>query len=584
MQRVSSQTVATLSNSGAKYIVHIHNRLEMVPFGDRFTRPLTALSEMGFERYETWDGEIGARVFQYMVTSSLSAAVTASQQGWIDVHPDTETSIKRAKKASASYRQTESDFDIPSNRMGIVPRPYQKAGVEALLERLQQGRALLADEVGLGKTLQALWVILKIPDIRSVLVICPANARINWKREAESCLYTGDKRFCVASPHTAHGYRFDSSSLQVITSSKDEPNARIVVINFSLVNKPVFEKVLERVWDLVIVDEIHRIKNSSAKWTQRMRMLKSKYRLGISATAIPSAEEGFSVLNWIDPTKFRNIRQFKANYIDKPMGNTFLHQDLRTIMVRREKKDVAKDLPPKIHLLSTRDAPAEVKKLIVSESKEASSFDYLYREAMKIAQAMKRTSSKQEKARLSDELKDAFSRSMKALGEEIKGKGHIASIRRETGVSKVPWVVEEAQQWMDENPKGGLAIGFWHRSVGEAIHKAIPGSKLLIGGMSQTKRDLMVDQFRAEEFPTLVISIPAATEAINLQTCSNVLIAEQPWRWQSQLQFDGRFHRIGSTAEVVTYKTLVYTGSIDQRVAQLVSLSQMSHEQVIEGV
>jgi len=126
---------------------------------------------------------------------------------------------------------------------GLQFLPFQKAGIAYALQRQN---TLIADEMGLGKTVQAIGVCNASPNIRKILVICPAGLLLNWGREMQKWM---------------------TSKLAIeYASSTKLPNSDVVLVNYEIVGK-LKDKILERDWDLHIYDESHYMKNPDAKRT-----------------------------------------------------------------------------------------------------------------------------------------------------------------------------------------------------------------------------------------------------------------------------------------------------------------------------
>lgn len=156
----------------------------------------------------------------------------------------------RAKSLELS-KATDADVDLPRPD-GLDYLPYQKAGINYSLDR---PATLIGDEMGLGKTIQAIGVFNTDPTIETVLIVCPASLRLNWKREFEKWAVRPTQIEIVngggktAWPKGTPGIEFN-----------------VVVINYDVAMKHK-AKLDATEWDLIILDEAHYLKNPKAART-----------------------------------------------------------------------------------------------------------------------------------------------------------------------------------------------------------------------------------------------------------------------------------------------------------------------------
>jgi SWI/SNF-related matrix-associated actin-dependent regulator 1 of chromatin subfamily A len=149
-----------------------------------------------------------------------------------------------------SSKATDAVIDIPAPN-GLAYLGYQKAGIAYAKARK---RTLIGDEMGLGKTIQALGYVNASPEVKSVLIVCPASLRLNWLKEAKKWLVS------------ANTFKF-----HVVESSDPIPaDATFVIVNYNRLTGPVFDSLMARKWDLLVADEAHYCKNPKAKRTQAL--------------------------------------------------------------------------------------------------------------------------------------------------------------------------------------------------------------------------------------------------------------------------------------------------------------------------
>lgn len=269
-----------------------------------------------------------------------------------------EAEVKRRTEMDTIALQQDVDLVVPF-RNGHHPRPFQKVGIKFIA--LSKGRALVADQMGLGKTWEAIGYAI-LHNLRTV-VICPAHLKANWSREIISL--TGEV------PTVLWGREPDEFAVQTLLMKKP----RFVIINYDILaaktKVPAQEKVDEKgikhvipekdrfLWadllnmsqpDLIIVDEAHYTKNTDSNRSKAVRMLAPQHRLALTGTPVLNRPgEYWAILNWLRPELFPSEDKFIYQYTfnGKTARNVEeLREVLKPIMIRRLKKDVVAELPP----------------------------------------------------------------------------------------------------------------------------------------------------------------------------------------------------------------------------------------------
>jgi SWI/SNF-related matrix-associated actin-dependent regulator 1 of chromatin subfamily A len=504
-----------------------------------------------------WDG-----VNKYWWTSDPAiAAKLGSEEAIATALVEQKAREVKKEEAVSASRAATSDVELPCPE-GLAYLPYQRAGIATALNR---PNVLFGDEMGLGKTIQAIGVINADESIKTVLVICPAGLRLNWKREMA-------KWFTRDMP-------------AVIVSSTSWPEGFAVsIINYDILAK--HEKRLhETNWDCVIVDESHYCKNPKAKRTiavvgrdksrneEALPGIQARRRIMLTGTPIPNRPiEGQPLFHWLAPDEygfkfFPYAKRYAAAY-QNSYGWDFsgasnldeLQRKLRsTIMIRRLKADVLTELPAKrrqvVEIPANGDAKvveAEVRAYTASEER----IDAL-RVAVELAKAADATSYQNAVDQLRDAVQAAFT--------------EMAALRHATALAKVPRVVEHILDSLAE--EGHKIVVFsWHRDVIAAICEALSQEKIeavsVTGDTPMQARQNAVDRFQsAPECRVFVGNIQAAGVGITLTAASHVIFAELDWVPGNITQAEDRCHRIGQRNSVLV-QHIVLDGSIDARMAK----------------
>jgi SWI/SNF-related matrix-associated actin-dependent regulator 1 of chromatin subfamily A len=499
-------------------------------------------------------------------TKKWSIELTPAIESWL-------TSIGHRPPLPEPFDPTS--FNVPAPK-GMTYRPFQKEGVAFALDRQS---VLLADEMGLGKTIQAIGVINADPEVHSALIVCPLSVALNWRDELGKWLVR---------------------DLSVgVATSKDWPDTDIVIAHWGIVAKHT-DALREHEWDLIALDEAHYAKNPKAKRTKAifgyrdMAPLTASHKLALTGTPIPNRPvELFPLLKWLAPGKFGTWRRYVGKYchayqdqwgwhVDGASNLDELQEHLRRlVMIRRLKKDVLTELPPKTRQVILLDPNTpELRAVLRSEAK-----------------VEKETKAKIEKAKKAVAVaKGKGPEAYKAAVEALKLAksiefSELSKVRHDTALAKVPQVVAHAQDILrDSNQK--LVIFAHHRDVIEEIRGGLelgnddtPGVVVvsIMGGDDPEDRQLAVDLFQHDlEVRVFIGSIGAAKEGITLTAADISIFAELDWVPGNLSQAEDRIHRIGQQNSVLIQHLLV-DGSIDAKMSHDVLAKQAVLDQALDG-
>lgn len=471
--------------------------------------------------------------------------------------------VKTAQQAS---KAVDADIDAP-RPAGLEYLPFQRAGIAYAMTR---PGVLIADEMGLGKTIQALGVINADPTIKKVLAVVPATLRLNWEREARKWL--------------VRPMRIKVIEGRDLPDDKDE----FVITNYEKLigvrGDRLFNWLMAREWDLLIVDEAHYLKTPAAQRTKLILgkrgrkgeksedglVLRFRRKLFLTGTPILNKPvEIFGLLNTLAPATFPEFFPFAKRYCGAYQGKwgwdfdgatnlPELQEKMRsTCMIRRLKKDVLKELPPKrrqVIVLPTNGAQHAV-------DAENEAFREIEEELFEAqAQADLAHAAGDE-----DTYKEAVKRLRKVMGIALS---QMSKVRHDTAVSKVPAVIAHLDGLMADGLEKVICFAH-HHDVINALRDHYGDSCVVITGeTAQEDRMGIVDRFQNDPAVKVFLgSITAAGVGITLTAASTVVFAELDWVPGNVTQAEDRAHRIGQTDSVLV-QHLVLDKSLDARMAQ----------------
>lgn len=483
---------------------------------------------------------------------------TAEDKAYLE---DAMTTRKTNLDAS---RATDAEVSIPAPE-GLEYLPFQKAGIAYALKR---NSTLIGDEMGLGKTIQAIGVI-NATNPKSVLIICPASLRLNWRNEMQKWLVT-------------------PRNIYIVNNNDPLPEtAETVIVNYDRLSVP---GLLDRKWDLLIVDECHKCKNPKALRTQRvLGFYDSKKKVKVEGLSDHSDRKifltGTPVLNkpielWplvsaLGGDTFNSFWSFAKRYCDAVQteygwdmnGAKNLEElqiKLRTsIMVRRLKKDVLTELPPKrrqLVVLPTNGSAAAVE----AENTAWSRHEAVLADAREAVELAKETGD-------TELYKTAVLALTQATSTAFQD---ISKVRHETVLAKLPAFTSYVEDVLESEKK--VVVFCHHKDVAHTLAASLSAYSPVVvdGDLAVDKRQGLVDTFQNDDNCRIFIgTIMAAGVGFTLTASSTVLFAELDWVPANVSQAEDRCHRIGQTLPVnITH--VVLDGSLDQRMAEVLIAKQ----------
>jgi superfamily II DNA or RNA helicase len=496
------------------------------------------------------DDEIKAAEFcDYAITTEIGKELVA---------------IKERGRKSIVLSRAETTTKILPCPDGEEYLGYQCVGIEYACDRKN---TLIADDPGLGKTIQALGFINCNPDIKRVLIVCPNTLKLNWKREALKWL-------------------INPFSIGIADTQQVPINSDIVITNYDALKKESVNKVVASVkWDLLIIDEAHYYKNVKTigyrsivggKYSKKKGEPSTKEYLPIiserkiftTGTPIENfVSELWPLISILDPDRWnsRTFWSFHKTYCDVKSNGYGMDwkgankeklpelQELlrKTIMVRRLKPEVLKELPARRRSIVELEYDDQTSKNAVELGLR---FDY----------CLDKFDSIEADAELAkaadDELKYKVAVEAMEDGLTIPFE-EMAGYRIATGRAKIPYIIEYLESKLEE--VGKIIVGCWHKEVVHVIANHWPDESMSIyGEMTTEERQASVDRFQTDPKCKLAILTRAGYEGITLTAASTVVVAEEPWKPSSLDQLESRAHRIGQT-EAVNIIHLVFKDSID---------------------
>ncbi len=470
--------------------------------------------EARFTAHRRVVGELNWLMLRYPLTVK-----DADMPRWEDALAEAREYVVRREEARLMpVRVTPS----PTTFLGTL-RPFQEEGLAFLL---RTERGLLADEMGLGKTVQAL-AMLSETGAYPALVVAPPHLMRNWSNEIARFVQKPD-----GTPLTVH----------VLKGLKPYalPKADIYLMHYLLL-RGWKEFLPEARIPTVLFDEIQELRHAGTeKYSAASLLAEHAQRvIGLSGTPIYNrGAEIWNVVNILDYHFLGDYESFTREWcygygnqiVAKPeqLGEKLREEGL---MLRRTKRDVLQELPPKRRLVMPVDSD-----------------DAVYRRLMEpVRQTLRQLKS--------DASADP---SQRALWEMEVERGE----RQATGIAKAPYVAQFVRALLDAGEK--VLLFAHHHEVMDIYHRELRAYSpaFVTGRETPVMKERSVERFMTGKTDLCCISLRAAA-GLNLQRASCVVFGELDWSPAVHSQAEDRAHRMGQTDSILCYY-LVSSGGSDQ--------------------
>lgn len=412
------------------------------------------------------------------------------------------------------------------------------------------GQFLLADDMGLGKTPQYLAWLNKHPEVEKVLIVCEAGLKWHWQQEAWK------------------HFRMESVVLESRDADPDFADRRITIINYDII-KDWVEVLKTKQYDAMCMDECHILANPETKWFKACKevSLDVPYKAGLSGTPITHKHaDVWSICNIIRPDKFSsrfafgikfcNVRKDRGKWVYKgsPNGET-LHRLLRkTLMIRRTKQEVLKDLPPKTRYVVPIDIDNRDEYNLACKD---------FRKWLK-TYSPEKASSRQK----------AIGRAQLGYLIRIAGRGKLSNVNA--------WV----NNFFADTEEKLILFGINRFVLNGVENKFRRCSVLVNGSVTGKKRQSLFDKFNQDNSCRLFLgNIRAASQGWSAKACSNVAFCQFAWKPGAHVQGEDRCSGIkrGQKGVPLSIYYIAAHGTVEETMAELLQRKAKIIDTALDG-
>ncbi len=456
-----------------------------------------------------------------------------------------EEARRRADEMVALSQARDTSFSVAG--LGGTLRPFQRAGVEYVL---RTRRTFLADEQGLGKTVQALAAV-AAAGAYPALVVCPASLKLNWQREAERWL---PGRSIQVVGRRSQGAVIDGADLTIINYEQLAPQEQALG---------------ELEARALVLDESHYCKNPKAKRTHAARRLAGSIGpdgLVLALTGTPLLNRPMELLPQLDLLgRLRELGgygRFITTYA-RGVDLDHLHRQMRTTcFVRRRKHEVLTQLPAKQRTV----VPVELDNRREYSQAEADVVAFLRERAaleQRFVASLEGLGPEERARRVRARQDDAAERALRA--EPLV---RLTALKRLAALGKLRAAVDWIRAFLESGEK--LVVFAHHREVLEGLVAAFPDAGHVLGGDQIADRQAAVERFQADaDCQLMLCSQQAGGFGLTLTAAANVAFLELGWNPAVHDQAEDRCHRIGQSRQVSAWYLLA-AGTVDEPIAELI--------------
>jgi SNF2 family DNA or RNA helicase len=448
---------------------------------------------------------------------------------------------------------------------GIEPLPHQIDVTKRVIQEMR-GRAILADEVGLGKTIEA-GLILKEYLIRGlvqkVLILVPSSLVLQWTREL-------NQKFQIPAVAQKKAWMWDKYDIVVASmdTAKRDPHREVVL------NQP---------YDLLIVDEAHKLKNRRTKNWQFISEMQKKYCLLLTATPVQNEmEELYNLVSILKPGRLGNESRFQKDYVaSKRMAKNKeqLKQEISQVLIRNRRKESNLPLTERIVKTIPIQLTPEEKALydgVSSFVKDRYHSAADLKSMLSLLVLQKEVCSSRDAVFLT--LFKMFKKGNEGETTVPPEVQHLIQLLRAVTTSSK---VEAAVNLIESIPDK-VILFTEYRATQEMLIRALAAKGIQAvpyrGGFNRNKKDWMMELFQKRA--QVMIATEAGGEGINLQFCHHIINYDMPWNPMRVEQRIGRVHRLGQKNDVHIYN-FATIGTIEEHIIWLLHEKIALFESVI---
>ena len=443
-------------------------------------------------------------------------------------------------------------------RAKLIPYNFQMQIALQVINEMN-ANAILADEVGLGKTIEAGLIMKELllrGEINSILIISPKSLLSQWKTEMYEKF---GETFSVANNHKV-----------------DLKSANRIICSHNLMARKI-EEFASRTWDLIVVDEAHTFRNAHSKGRGCLADLRKNHLLLLTATPLCNRlTDLYSIVDLIQPGILDSERSFVSRFAEdarsrvvKPEGAYQLRQNLREVMCRTRREQTGVPFT-KRYVDSRTLEPHESERIFIDKATQY--LRDLYKNSFRTIETLmaenptRKFSVSQSNAILVFQaiaLQQSFSSSPEASIEslvkrqlrfpsETQATSKLIELAKQVQSSKIKLLKEVLREIPNEQAIIFCLRRITARKLKEVLGQEFGEAAVYLGNMTQNERDQVISAFKKGQIKYL-IATDSAAEGLNLQNCCVLFNYDLHWNPMKIEQRIGRIHRYKQERDVTVF-------------------------------
>ncbi|MCC5944655.1 MAG: DEAD/DEAH box helicase [Bernardetiaceae bacterium] len=465
--------------------------------------------------------------------------------------------LSKSRKVFEGFNKLEkAKFEKPKS-LNAELRSYQKQGYKWLSYLYKQNLGgCLADDMGLGKTLQTIALLSDIypEEKKPSLIVMPKSLLFNWEKEIEK--FNPSLTF-----YTHYGTE---------RNIEDAMSHQLIFTTYAIMRNDI-ELLKEKKFHCIILDESQNIKNITTQTSKAVMLLNGEHRFALSGTPIENnLVELYSLFRFLNPTMFGSADDFN-NYYARPIQekqDKDVAQELRRkiypFILRRLKKNVLKDLPPKVEQVLYAEMSKKQRLLYADRQK-------FYKDA--IGKEIANMGIKGSQFFILQALTEL--RQLASV-PEAKTNGKVISAKREI-------LMEQLFDAVANGHKCLVFVNFLQAI--ENISEDLTAAGIDFVSMTGATRDrqALVNRFQNDKkCKVFLMTLKTGGVGLNLVAADMVYIFDPWWNTAAEIQAIDRTHRIGQDKTVFSYK-IITKNSIEEKIMMLQEQKQALFDTVISS-
>lgn len=460
-------------------------------------------------------------------------------------------SVKREDRYDTFVKEAKSGKPVKSipmpKKVKSILRTYQKRGVNWMyfLRKYHFG-GILGDDMGLGKTLQTLTYLKSLKAKQPHLIICPKTLLFNWQNEVEK-FFPETKILTISGPTKERRAQIKEKTLKKYD---------LVLTSYSLLQQDIdYWHTLNTPFDTMIIDEAQHIKNHKTKTAKAAKLVPTNHRIALTGTPLENGvSEIWSIYDYLMPGFLGNYEHFRTDFENPIMkrGNgkmlEILGNRVKPFLLRREKKEILKELPAKI---------------------EQNSYCELEKEQMllytKILMQVRENVLNTVKTKGFEKSRIEILAALTKLRQICNHPGQIDQNLLHAKSGKIEQCMELLSDAMEGDHKVLIFSSFVKtlRILKTRLEKEKIDFSYLDGQTKDRKSEIESFSNNSEK-RVFLISLKAGGTGLNLTSADTVFLFDPWWNPMVEMQAMDRAHRIGQKSTVNVY-SLITKNTIEEK-------------------